>query len=553
MKFESQPESKSFTYNVPQQTSMVLAAKKEVNLWGRGTGKSANVGWKMNKVQELMPRCVGAISGESYQQILTRTLPTTIEALERIGIYKDVDFVLGKEPPAKMKFESPLQPPGDYSRFMSWRSGTGYHLISQDVDGGGRGPNLSFIFGDEFLTQDKKKFEDEALAGNRGGKTLFGHVHLHHGWHLLSSMPVKAKANYILDYGNYYEEDGNPIWQKWNTMCRLQLKFIQSKILPEQLELLHEIKKVRESIQFYTSKEGILFTLANAFDNIENVGLEYIRDMYNQMTLVSFRIEMLNERINSVEQSFYKIREEVHLYTHYDYGYLDGLDFNIEKLKSVDSRQDGDVDRSRPLDMAIDFGAVINAIRIAQPHSIDFQGRPSNEYRFLKSIYVKHPQGLKDAAIKFNTYYQYHDCKEINLPYDHTAVGRDPVRQRFIDEYVKELTLLGWRVNAIYIGQTSSHHNRFLLWELLLRGDDSRFPKILFNRSNDSEGVLSMQLAGLKQGKNGFEKDKSSERSKTIPREQATDLSDAADTLVVWRFINQLSSVGSGFEIIGMP
>lgn len=548
--YASQPESKPFSYNVAQNTGIILSPKKEVDIYGRGTGKSSKFAWKLKQVQELMPRSTSAISGETYQQILTRTLPATVEALERIGYHQDLDYFIGKRPPEKFGFQYPYQRPQDFDRFLIFKNGAGFHLTSQDREGKARGYNLSFILADELLTQDKKRLENEVMMGNRGGDDKFGHCYLNHGWHLASSMPNSAKSAWILDYSNYYQEDGKPIWLLWNKMCQLQLKFMQSKIVEEQLELLREIRKLRKSITFYPNKDGILFSLGNVFDNLGiGVQFDYIKSSYQQMSTLSFRIEMLNERMNSVEQSFYKINEDKHLYTHYDYGYLDGLEYNIEKLKNIDSRQDADVDKNRPLDMGIDFGAEINAIRIAQPHAVDFKGRESNEYRFVKSIYVKYPEGLKDAAIKFARYYQYHNKKEINLPYDHTAVGRDPVRQKFIEELIKYLTELGWKVNSVYIGQTTNPHTRFLLWEVLLRGDDTRFSKILFNRTNDWDGILSMQLAGVKQGKNGFVKDKASEQSSTIPREQATDLSDAADTLVVWRFLSKMDSKAGGFEV----
>jgi len=542
-------ENNFFSYNIAQRTSIILSAKKEVSLWGRGTGKSSLFAWKINKIQQLMPRSTSAISGDTFQQILTRTLPPTIEALERIGLKKDRDFFIGRKPPEKLRFENPHQPPLDYDRFFCFKNGAGFHLTSQDREGRSRGFNLAFILADELLTQDKKKLENEIFAANRGGLDKFGHVKLHHGYHLASSMPTSAKASYILDYGDYYEQDGNPFWLKWNRLCQLQLKFLKEKDPLNQKELLEQIKTLRKSIRFYTSTEGVLFTVANVFDNLKNVGIDYLKGMLQQMSTMAFRIEMLNERITSTEQGFYKIQDDKHLYTAFNYGFLDGLEYNMEKMKSLDSRQDGDVDPLRPLDMAIDFGAEINAMRIAQEHHSNFKGEPSWEYRFLKSIYVKYPLGLSDICQKFAQYYEPHRCKEINLPYDHTAIGRDPVRDKFINVLQKNLTSLGWKVNLFYLGQTSSYHNRFLLWDLLLKGDDKRMPKIMFNKDNDKDGILSMALAGLKQGRKGFEKDKSSERSSLIPREQATDLSDAADTLVIWKFLQKMEEKSGSFEV----
>jgi hypothetical protein len=544
-----------FNYNPIQKVGFMLKPHKRVDIWGRATGKSSAIAETIKDVKDLMPRVTGAIAGATYQQILTRTLPSTIESLERLGIFKGTHYFIGKRPDEKLRFREPFQPPLDYERFWIWNNGTGFHLTSQDREGKSRGMNVGYVLADEVLTMDKKKLEDEVFASNRGGIQQFGHVHMHHGFHLCSSMPTGPKSSWILDYGNYYQEDGNPIWPVWNKICQLQLKYIDSKDPHQRSYLADEIIKLRKTMRFYTNKDGLLFTVGNAFDNLANIGLQYIRDMRRQMSTLSFRIEILNEYIQAVEQNFYKLNEEKHFYNHFDYSFIDTFadksNFDPKTLRGIDSRQDADVDPNRPLDMAVDFGAEINAMRIGQEHHSDFKGQSVWNYRYVKSFYVKHPEGLKDLVNKFASYYQYHRCKEIDLPYDHTAVGRDPVRDKFIDELIKELTAKGWKVRSHYIGQTAGHHNRYLLWEILLRGDDKRFPKVLFNRTNDWDGILSMLLAGTRTGKNGFEKDKRTEQSSAIPREQATDLSDAADTLVVWRYLSRMESSSSdSFQVI---
>lgn len=545
--------NKAMVLNPPQLRSALLHPKKEVDVWSRATGKSSGFAWKISQVTQAMPRMTGAFAGATYRQILTRTLPTTIEALEKIGYHKDVHFFIGKKPPASMRFMEPYQAPLDYERFMVFKNGTGFHLTSQDREGMNRGTNLGFIFADELLTMDKKKLEDEVFASNRGGNDRFGKSPLHHGWHMATSMPTSAKSAWILEYSNYYQEDGNPIWIQWNKMCQLQLKWIDSKSTEEKQILLADWKKIRKSIRFYISKEGILFSLGNVFDNLQNVGLDFIRDMRRQMTTTSFRIEILNERINTVEQCFYSnLRDDLHVYDAPNYSYLDGLEYDFERLKKEDSRMDADVDPRRPLDIGVDWGAEINAMRVCQEHHYNLKGEKEWQYRYLRSLYVKHPRGLKDLANDFADYYSAHSCKEVNLPYDHTAIARDPVRDKYIEELRRYLEERGWKVNAEYLGATPSHHNRYLLWEIMLREGDPRFPVVRFNRTGDKDGLLSMQLAGLKQGRKGFEKDKSSERSTVIPREQATDLSDAGDICLYWRYGKFIGTDHQEFSILGL-
>jgi hypothetical protein len=260
------------------------------------------------------------------------------------------------------------------------------------------------------------------------------------------------------------------------------------------------------------------------------------------MTTIAFRTEILNEKLDSVEDCFYKLEEERHFYTNFNYGHLDALKYDFEKLKKPDCRQDADLLPHLPIDMMIDFGATINAMWIGQEYG-------PKEYRFLKTLFVKYPEGLKELIDAFDEYYASRTNKDIMLWHDHTSISRDAVRAPYIDETVKYLTAKGWNVYKQYIGQAPLHSEKYLLWELLLRWDE-RFPKVYFNRHNCKDGILSMQLAGVRQGKEGFEKDKRSEQNKNIPREKATDFSDAADIVVWGRYSKRLSNIKPFIDVM---
>jgi hypothetical protein len=543
--------NKELFLNPAQLQSAMMNAQKEAEIAGRATGKSSGFAWKIHKVNEEMPRSSNAFAGATFKQLLTRTLPPVVSALERLGYHKDIHYVIGHKPPAALKYEQPFEPALEYDRFMQFKDGTGFHLTSQDREGKNRGFNLNFILADELLTLDKKKLEDEVFASNRGGPEIFKKSKLNHGWRLASSMPTSAKSNWILEYGNYYDEEGNSIWLLWNRICRLQLQFIESKIKEEQLSLLKEIQAMKKSLRFYADKSGVLFSVSNVFDNIKIVGLDYIREMRRQMPLNSFRLEILNEKITAVENNFYKLREEVHLYDAPNYSYLDNLEYDFTRLSVEDSRMDSDVNLGEPLDLGIDFGGVINSVRIAQENHMDLiTGRPLWNYRFLKSFYVKHPKGLTELVNDITAYYAHHPCKELNIPYDQTAIGRDAVRALYIDELTALFIAKGWKVNAVYLGQAAGHHARYLLYEKMLGENDASFPVLRYNRTNDKDGILSMQLAGLLTKKNGFEKDKRPEQSTKIPREQATDLSDAGDILLCWKYLSKLDKSDRTFEML---
>ena len=87
----------------------------------------------------------------------------------------------------------------------------------------------------------------------------------------------------------------------------------------------------------------------------------------------------------------------------------------------------------------------------------------------------------------------------------------------------------------MYIGQQPKHEWRHQQIDLALKGDSSLlFP--LFNLYNNEFLKIAMEQTGVRMGKNGFEKDKTSEvlpDSPEAPDEYKTHVTDAFDTLFV--------------------
>ena len=531
--------NKPLAFTRPQALSALYNASKEIDISGRATGKSSKIGWRIHKLVSSMPQSATVISGATYAQLLSITMAPVLDFLSSIGYHRGSHYVIGK-PPSSWKL--PYQPPLDFSRSIIFKNGTGFNLSSQDREGMNRGRNIDHIIGDEMLTQNKVRFENEVVASNRGNLGRFKDSSLHHGMSLTSSMPIGLDGQWLLDYSKYYEDDGYLIWDHWNKLCDLQLQFIDSRTYQERKELIEEITEVRKLIKFYKSAEGVLFTIYNVFENLKNVGMEYILQMRTQMSDLAFLIEILNKRITAVLNGFYKINDAEHTYTKYDYSYIDNLDFDPDKLKQNDSRRDGDVLKNKPLDMAIDYGAVINGMAIGQEPI-------TTEYRYLKSFYVKHPKGLSNLIDDFANYYQHHKDKRVYHWYDQTATGRDAVRLKYVDETEAMMKKKGWTVIRKYIGAAPGHTQKFELWDKLLTGKDTKLPRIMFNKDNFKDALVSMKMAKVKQGSKGFEKDKSSERSLIIPREQATDLSDATDMIVWGRYAHRTGQNHPFFDV----
>ncbi|MBK9358807.1 MAG: hypothetical protein IPN08_15725 [Bacteroidales bacterium] len=152
-----------------------------------------------------MPRSVTAITGQTFGQLLTRTLPSTFKFLESLGYEKDKDYVIGRKPPKT--FLLPYERILKHENFISFKNGNGYLLLSQDRSGSGRGPNVDREIVDEALTLDKEQYDQEVSPTNRGNEEHFGFkspnpVKQHHGFRYVSSMPFMQEQKWLLDFGN---------------------------------------------------------------------------------------------------------------------------------------------------------------------------------------------------------------------------------------------------------------------------------------------------------------------------------------------------------------
>ncbi|QCR23081.1 hypothetical protein [Pontibacter sp. SGAir0037] len=517
-------DTKQLKLNKPQLLSLLARKSSSTSVWGRGTGKSSDIGNLIDGIVKTMPRSCWAIVGRTYQQLLTRTLPSTIAALERLGYYRGVHFFVGKSAPENWRWSLPYQSPLAFKHFIHFFNGTGFVLISQDGGGGSaRGLNLDGAITDETLLLDKEKYDDEVSPTLRANKDRFGHLKIHRGHFHFTSMPHGDQGRWILDQGKYLLEKYDFITLT-NEMLDLQLKFVDSRDKEYRLRLWRDILEIKKQIRFYPDKKGLYYSEANIFDNLENIPLAYLQEQRDVLTEFTFLTEVLNKRPGSVEAGFYPMLDtKRHTYDAYNNDYLNGLEFNLKKLSVVDSRMDGDCESALPLRIAVDWGTRISTLTIAQDLP--------KEYRFLKGMYVKRPKLIKDLAELFTTYYAYHLNKTVYFIQDNEWGNRRLPNSdvTFNEEFVRHLRAAGWRVLVVDLGRVASPQVRYQLAHALL-SPDSSLKKVSFNRHNCKDVLTAMSLAPLRQNRKGeFEKDKSSERRESTPAEEATHFTDTVD------------------------
>jgi hypothetical protein len=195
--------------NRAQLPGFILQPKCHVSVEGRGTGKSADIGFWLDKLIRLMPKSIIALTGKTYGQLLTRTLPSSLKILNQLGYQKDQIYVIGKNPPPF--FDSSYEEISKFDNFISFSNGTRIALISQSEPGSGRGCNVDFEIADETLTLNKEQYDQEIVPTNRGNLEFFGYkssnpVYLLHGFKYSTSMPPTRDGRWVLEYVDYYEK-----------------------------------------------------------------------------------------------------------------------------------------------------------------------------------------------------------------------------------------------------------------------------------------------------------------------------------------------------------
>lgn len=480
-------------FHLAQVLFMMSKHKLTALDWGRGTGKSIILAYRIMQFVYNLHRSKIAMPGETYKQLLTRTLPSTIEGLELLGFKKGVHFFVGGRSPKQWKWPEAYQPPLDYDGVITFYTGATFQLISLETDTGGRGPNYDGIIGDEAGLNDVTRLSNNVLASNRGNMDRYNNHWLHHSILFASSTPQTKKGRWFLDQKDAAIENPNEV----------------------------------------------LYLQAPSTMNAHNLGEDFFKTCRRLMTELQYNAEILCIRPESVENGFYpNFNEELHTYDASNINYLFGLGSDTDELKNITSKSDSDIRNDYPIDIACDWGVNINCMVCGQDAQL------GNQYNLINALFVKSPQTLRELGTKFCDYYANHSKKVVNFYYDHTAIFKDASRTTsFADEFTKVLQDRGWEVRREYVGQAPSHGVRYLFFSIVHKEDGTgSTPRLRYNKNNCSNLIVSTQQAGAYEGKEGIKKDKRPEQHKNAIHEELTHFTDAKDTLVYFKFKGRLSS-----------
>ena len=424
-------------------------------------------------------------------------------------------------------------------------------------DGNSRGPNADYNITDEALTLDKQQFDEEVAPTNRANKHIFGPngsnpVYKHNGNTFLSSMPYTPDQKWLLDPAEYYErERGVRLFDVWNRIVRLQLQLVEAAIEKDAVlykELWNECVRLRRTITPFVSDKGVLFILGSIFDNIANIGMSYIINMYNLMDKLTFMIEILNYYIDKIDSCYYQL-DERHVYYNatndsYIRDFAEDNEYEWKKLaNNDDSRRDLDCDPNRPIEITPDWGSSAAFLEVGQVRNFDYVTKQFSQRPVdcnINEFFVKRDD-VSDTMInalidKFCHYYRNHAKKEVIFFRDkygdiRQANSKKTYNEIAIDRLVKKHH---WKVEQrTHRGIEPPQHDKYLLWAAILAETDTRYPLKRFNGSKCKYTLISMNGTRVMEDSRGkFAKDKRSERNKSILPEEATHFGDAVDKRV---------------------
>lgn len=555
-------------YNPIQLTASLLQAKNKYWVWGRGCGKSFSIGEEVDENIRYMPRGITSVTQQTYGQALTKTLPSTFKALENRGYHrynektKRGSYVIGRKPPRDWR--TPYEHILSHEYAISFSNGHMIYLLSQEASA--RGPNVDHNITDEALTINKEKFDMESAPTNRGNETIFGKhspnpVAKHHGNTFASSMPYTSDQKWMLLAASYYEEErGVNLIEEWNKMVRMQLNLIEAVNRGDTIdfkETWNRMQRTRQKITPFVSKDSTLFLLGSVFDNIGNLGMNYITNMYKIMDKLTFLVEILNYVIDKIEGCYYDIDDDVHLYRGADNSdYIRGLaennDWDFKALEEAqDSRNDADCIASQPLEITMDWGANTSFLEVAQCSNYDWVNRCQSPFLYdnnINEFFAKREEAtntvVEELVKKFCVYYRYHLNKRVILYRDRhgdsrTAGNKKSYNEMAIDMLIKE----GWAVEQkTHAGQEPPQNDKYLLWQVILKEGDQRAPRKRFNANKCKYTLISMNNTKVREDSQGrFSKDKRSERNRSILPEEATHFGDCVDKRIWTKYSSLLS------------
>lgn len=516
-------EKKRIYLNDAQYYILSIAARDTVAVCGRGIGKGVMQASRMLQFVQAMPRCSLGFVVPSVKRGLTNILPSIMMHLNNWGYKKDVHYCIGHRPARAWKWQVPIWQPESYENIVQFYNGSYVTLISQDRVGTSNSMSLDGLIIDEAKFINFQRLKDETFQANRGNEMYFGSCYLHHGMTVTTDMPVTKAGSWPLAYEKQMDKEllrvvEGMVWQIWKTKQLMKQHPERKAYYQKKLARLNAtLNQFRGNL--------VLYKEYSSLENLAILGEKFFYDQKRNLPALTFATSILGMRIGLSMDGFYSGLRPSNLYTAPKVEYLDGMQYDFEKLQDEDCRMDADIDNGLPLVIAFDANANINWCVVGQVGD-------DGCLRVVKSFYTKYERKIPELMDDFCKYYMYYAFKQVVFYYDSTFISNNYALHNndFHDAIVSALRRNGWYVNDVYVGRQMEHVKKQALINRMFTGRARH--RVLINKDNNRDLLLSIQTAGVYMGK----KDKRGEKiaeTEEDKLENRTDGSDAFDTLCI--------------------
>jgi len=486
--------------NRAQQEALAISAHTEIDICGRRFGKSFGiVSLRIKRNVEFMPGSTGCFVASSYKQAHLRTLPAALSGLSEFGWIEGIHYVVGKRPPQKLGYAKPIIPLQTFDDVVSFYNGAQMVIVSQDVRMSSNSMTFDWVIGDEAKGLSFDKLKDETFPANGGTKRYFSDCPWHHSILFVSDMPVLKSGRWLLNY----REKATPevidmikglLYQRWQVVHTWKNSQEKRAELSRLDSLLSQLRRI-----------AVLYREWSSFENVDVIGLEYIRQMKRDLPPLVFQTSILSKRIERLKDGFYpNFRDNIHTYIANNNQPLEEAGYHPDAGTDYGCLLDADLDLKSPIAIAFDYNANINWLVAGQ--------RSGSTLKVLKSFYVKYQRKLRELVDDFCNYYRAHLTKEVVFYYDATALGSNYAvsDDDFKSVIIEQFNLHGWTVESVFIGKPLRHDQKYNIINDGFRGAKHLLP--MFNKENNEALLVAISLAEVDITPMGFHKNKGGEK-----------------------------------------
>ncbi len=511
--------------NDGQAYMLMMMPRDLVAECGRGFGKGLVQAGRGLTCVQTMPGSCGAAVCPSVKRGLTNIVPSWMVHWENWGFRRDQHYIVGKKPWKALGWKKPIFEPANWENTISFYNGSVINLISQDRSGTSNSLSIDWVTIDEAKFIDFEQLKDETFQANRGNQMYFGKCYMHHGITITSDTAMTKKGSWYFRY----EKEMDPALVRVMEGLVNHIWVLKQKMKkhPERAVYYEEkIRKEEEQLNFFRSK-CLLYCKYSSITNLAVLGKEFVKRMKRELPFLTFMVSIMCKRVGISPDGFYGgLKEAINLYTAPNNSVLQLEALGTEGGIPNDCRTDGDLEANSPIAIAFDANNLINWLVCGQVGK-------DGKLRVIKSFFEKYDRKLEELCEDFIEYYKPHRRHQVIFYYDATFLGQEYASskgQSFAHIIKSVLRRNGWTVREKYIGKPMGHIEKNELINRMFQGRARH--QVLINRDNNPDLLISIQSAGVKNGK----KDKSGEKLAETEEdrlEARTDGSDAFDTLCI--------------------